>query len=33
MFFLDGLIHAKHPENPFVDAKTYLSIFISLLKL
>ena len=32
MFFLEGLIQAKPPLKPFCDAKTYLVIFISLLK-
>ena len=31
MSFLEGLIQAKPPLNPFVDAKAYLSIFISPL--
>ena len=31
MSFLDGLIQAKPPLKPFVDAKTNLSVFISLL--
>ena len=33
MSFLGVLIQAKPPQNPFVDAETYLSIFITLLKL
>ena len=33
MSFLEGLIQAKPPQNPFVDAETNLSIFITLLKL
>ena len=33
MSFLEGLIQAKPPENHLFDAKTYLSIFIPLLKL
>ena len=31
MSFLEGLIQAKPPLKPFVDAKTNLSVFISLL--
>ena len=31
MSFLEGLIQAKPPLNPSVDAKTNLSVFISLL--
>ena len=31
MSFLEGLIQAKPPLNPFVDAETNLSVFISLL--
>ena len=31
MSFLEGLIHAKPPLKPFVDAKTNLSVFICLL--
>ena len=33
MSFLEGLIQAKPPLNPFVDAKINLSIFTTLLKL
>ena len=33
MSFLEVLIQAKPPEHPFADAKTYLSIFLSLLEL
>ena len=33
MSFVQVLIQAKPPQNLFVDAKTYLSIFMSLLKL
>ena len=29
--FLEGLIQAKPPLKPFVDAETNLSVFISLL--
>ena len=32
MSFLERLIQAKPPQNPFADAKTNLSVFISLLK-
>ena len=31
MSFLEGLIQAKPPLKPFVDAETNLSVFISLL--
>ena len=31
MSFLEGLIQAKPPLKPFVDAKTNLSVFISFL--
>ena len=31
MSFLEGLIQAEPPLKPFVDAKTNLSVFISLL--
>ena len=31
MSFLEGLIQAKPPLKPFVDAKTNLSVFITLL--
>ena len=30
MSFLEGLIQAKPPLKPFVDAKTNLSVFITL---
>ena len=33
MSFLEGLIQPSPLSNPFVDAKTNLSIFITLLKL
>ena len=31
MSFLEGLIQAKPPSKPFVDAETTLSVFFSLL--
>ena len=33
MSFFEGLSRPSPPKNPFVDAKTNLSIFITLLKL
>ena len=32
MSFLEGLIQARPPLNPFFDAQTNLSIFITFLK-